>query len=284
MRLFDCFPFNNELDMLECRLVQFEDFPVYRHVLAEAAVDYQGHPKPLYYAENKERFAPWADRIIHVVADDLPDMTWAQPWARERTQRDSIAAGLADADMDDRLILADVDEIPNEAGMAAALGPDNAQLEMITCLFAVDWLWGALPTSVVVRAGDAYPVSGARGLLFRPKIPDAGHHLSWLGGQAGIAAKAEAHCHVECNDDIAAVNADDRMYREGVNPFVKVSSGRVVPGAIWLGGDPGAFPQLTPADVDETWPRYVRERRCPANWFRPREETQHDRAGMLQPD
>jgi hypothetical protein len=32
--------------------------------------------------------------------------------------------------------------------------------------------------------------------------------------------------------------------------------------------------KMLPVDVDATWPRWVYERRCPANWFRPREQEQ----------
>lgn len=32
----------------------------------------QDRPKPLYYAENKERFARFADKIIHVALDEDP--------------------------------------------------------------------------------------------------------------------------------------------------------------------------------------------------------------------
>lgn len=182
MRIFDTFLFRDELDLLECRLVQMENWPVYRHVLVESPLDHQGHPKPLYFYDNRERFAPWADRITHVIAD-LPER--ADPMSRTSGQlstarRDGWSAG--------------------------------------------------------------------------PEIHDAGHHLTWLGGQEGIAAKMAAHCHVECNEDLARGNAGDVFYQQGQNPFGKF----------------GYTEWMKPVDVDETWPRWVYERRCPPGWFRPR--------------
>lgn len=258
MKIWDTFLFRDELDMLECRLVQMDDWPVWRHVLVEARVDHQGHPKPLVYSENKERFAPWADRIVHVVADKLPEMGGASPLDREAAQRDATIRGLDGASQDDWLILADVDEIPNEVALAAVENRQRGVLEMTCCIFAVDWLWGSpLRTSVIREVRDVWPVSAARRdgwNAYRP-VPVAGHHLTWLGGRDGIAAKTAAHCHIECNPELAAGYDDDRFYHDGVNPFARFG---------WPSGS------LIPVDIDGTWPRWVRERRCPPGWFRPR--------------
>ena len=54
---------------------------------------FSGKPKPLYFAENTDRFSPWTRRITHVVADDMP--SGPDPWAREAHQRDAVIRGLA---------------------------------------------------------------------------------------------------------------------------------------------------------------------------------------------
>lgn len=254
MRIWDTFLFRDELDLLECRLVQMDDWPVYRHVLVEARVDHQGNPKPLWYAENRERFAPWKDQIIHVVAEDMPQ---ASPLEREGAQREAIGQGLTVVSSGDWVLLADVDEIPNRQLLAAVDAGTPGALMMTCCIFAVDWLWGRpLRTSALCRAGDVTSFAQARRSVSAggAEIPDAGHHLTWLGGQEAIAAKAQSHCHVELNPHLEAGKADDRFYREGQNPFGQFG---------WTG-------PLVPVDVDETWPRWVHERRCPAGWFRPR--------------
>jgi beta-1,4-mannosyl-glycoprotein beta-1,4-N-acetylglucosaminyltransferase len=63
----DAFPFHDELDILECRLVELYD-AVDWFVLVEADVTHQDRAKPSYYMENRERFAAWADKIIPVWA------------------------------------------------------------------------------------------------------------------------------------------------------------------------------------------------------------------------
>lgn len=264
MRIFDCLLFRGdgpEPDLLECRLMQMQDWPDCRHVIVEAAADHQGHPKPLVFAENRERYAPWADRITYVVAGELPGMTGADPFEREAVQRDATGRGLADADPDDWLVLADLDEIPGAEALRLVQDRQTGILEMTCCLFAVDWVWGPLRASVLCAAGSVTSCSATRraGWEWR-QFGGGGHHLSWLGGQAGVAVKTAAHCHTECNDDILAANSSDSLHRQGVNPFGRVRSGFTGPAA------------LAPVDIDATWPRYVWERRCPANWFRPRED------------
>lgn len=252
MRIWDTFLFRDELDLLECRLVQMENWPVWRHVLVESPLDHRGRPKPLHYYNNRERFAPWKERIVHVVADLPVD---ADPMDREAAQRDAIAGGMGDAEPGDWVILADVDEIPSGTVLGAINARQPGVLIMVCCIFAVDWLWGLpLGTSVITPYEAITSFSAARRGGGGIPIVGAGHHLTWLGGQPGIAAKTDSHCHVECNADLVAGNADNRFYRLGKNPF----------GRFGYSGD------LIPVDVDETWPRWVWERRCPPGWFRPR--------------
>lgn len=260
VRIFDTFLFNAELDMLECRLTELDAYPqIYRHVLVEAPADHQGHPKPLHYAENRERFSAWADRIIHVVAD-LPDQPYA--WYRERAQREQIRAGLerAGAGPGDEVIVADVDEIPSASAMeaVAGLGATIATFEMTCCIFAVDWLWPEpMKTSKAAPYGRIDSFERVReGYREEAVIPAAGFHLTWLGGPDAVRAKLAAHCHLECNENIEVALADpDSIYRRGHNPFVQ-----------WT-PEP-----LRATDVDGSWPVWVRERHCPPSWFRPRDK------------
>ena len=80
---WDLFMLCDELDMLELRLRELEDVPV-RHVITEATRDHHGRPKPLSYADNKERFASWADRIVYNVVTDLPAEGEVPPAWRRR--------------------------------------------------------------------------------------------------------------------------------------------------------------------------------------------------------
>jgi hypothetical protein len=54
MRIFDTFPFDGELDLLEHRLAETYDL-VDAFVLVEAAQTYSGAPKELTFAANRDR-------------------------------------------------------------------------------------------------------------------------------------------------------------------------------------------------------------------------------------
>lgn len=71
IKIYDVFAFFNELDLLEIRLNILDDYVDY-FVIVEATETFSGHPKPLYYSENKERYKKWSHKIIHCVVDTVP--------------------------------------------------------------------------------------------------------------------------------------------------------------------------------------------------------------------
>jgi hypothetical protein len=74
--IYDCFPFFNELELLEVRLNELDGL-VDKFVLVEATRTFAGQPKSLYFAENRDRFAafdigavpPFADETVPEVVD-----------------------------------------------------------------------------------------------------------------------------------------------------------------------------------------------------------------------
>lgn len=107
--IYDCFQFFNELDILKLRL-HIMNPVVDRFVISEATETFSGNPKPLYYEENKEMFAEFADKIIHVVVDDTPP---GYTHDRDTFQKNAVGRGLKDCTDDDIIIFSDLDEIPN---------------------------------------------------------------------------------------------------------------------------------------------------------------------------
>jgi len=261
--------FRDELDVLQMRLEAMDGWAV-THVLAEAPVTFLGVAKPAWYLRNRYRYLEWGRKIRRVeAATGLPEVPGEGMEAarfREHMQR-QVAWAVVDerADDSDIVLICDVDEIPSRAVLEWD-GPDVAAVDMRTCIYAVDWeCCGPLPpTCVVARAGYlrkrlrlfGHGLGDVRdGRAGYPLIPDGGWHLSWLGGPEAQAEKLlTASFH---RDDILASPEgasilDGRRYREGAV----------------AGGLP-----VKPVDVDSSWPAYVAERRCPANWFRPRQES-----------
>ncbi len=118
-RVYDCFTFFNELDVLDIRLAEL-DMLVDYFVIVESTRTFTAKPKPLYYAENRKRYDRYAHKIIHVVVDDLP-LDAPTHWIREWHQRDAILRGLSTARPDDRIIVSDCDEIPKPEALRQAL-------------------------------------------------------------------------------------------------------------------------------------------------------------------
>lgn len=246
--IWDCCMIRDELPMLQMRCEEMADYDV-RHVVVEAPVTHQGKSKPLHFAENQGRFRPWADRIVHIVAENLPDDP--NPWVREHAQRDHALAALVDAAPTDLVLIADVDEIPSRAALKAKPRPAVA-LQQHVCAFAVDWLGFRERTSVIALAGyvqEQRSLAKIRDLRATwPVIWNGGFHFTWIGGQEWCLGKLSAFCHTEATD----------IVRRGVE------SGDFIERGLWN------VAQLEPVEIDGRWPAMIRERRCPPEWYRPR--------------
>jgi beta-1,4-mannosyl-glycoprotein beta-1,4-N-acetylglucosaminyltransferase len=111
MKVYDCFNFFNEIDLLEIRLNELDDVVDY-FVIVESEKTHQNNPKPLYYQEisNDEKFIKFKNRIINIVVkgDEFKDDTWYN----EKHQFNRILDGLISAEDDDIIILGAADEIP----------------------------------------------------------------------------------------------------------------------------------------------------------------------------
>lgn len=125
-RLFDCFTFFNELDLLELRLLELDRL-VHRFVLVEAPQTFTGRPKPLHFTLNRGRFERFLPKIVHVVLEEFP-AGMASAWDREYHSRRGIMRGLTGAAPDDLVLISDVDEIPKPDILETALrSPGSAR-------------------------------------------------------------------------------------------------------------------------------------------------------------
>ncbi|MBJ7450302.1 MAG: hypothetical protein JHC93_08100 [Parachlamydiales bacterium] len=113
-KVFDCFIFFNELDILQIRLEEMYDQVDY-FVLVESSETFRGNFKPAYYHNNQHLFSKWADKIIYVYVPETYDSIDA--WDREFYQRNQILRGLNKASDDDIILISDVDEIVRSSDM-----------------------------------------------------------------------------------------------------------------------------------------------------------------------
>lgn len=227
MKVYDCFAFFNELDLLEIRLEElYEVVDVF--VLVEATKTFQGGPKPLYFRENSQRFAKWADKIRVITVDHYPSF-WAKfrkprPFDLDDHQKEQIRQGLHDAKPDDVVIVSDLDEIPMADKVRAyCQKPGIKVFEQRLYYYFLDLecnhfdLGGGSWKFQYNRAGRGY-WRGTVMLSFKDLktiqkarmergferantvvIEDGGWHFSYLGGIEKIIEKLQSYAHNEHN-------------------------------------------------------------------------------------
>jgi len=196
--IVDCFPFFRELDLLELRLRTLEDV-VDRFVIAEALTTHTGAPKPLYFAEHRERFARWNDRIVNLVDRGEPV---AEAWLNEWRQRDLLAEALTDLQPADLVVMSDVDEIP--APDRLGLRPQPGELLVFEqylsyyaanfrarerCLGSRAFLAGDFP-----RWGSMHEI---RRITEGTIVRNGGWHFTFLGDRENARTKLLSTPHVE---------------------------------------------------------------------------------------
>jgi beta-1,4-mannosyl-glycoprotein beta-1,4-N-acetylglucosaminyltransferase len=119
MKIFDCFIYNGEDELLDIRLNELDSYVSY-FVLVESNISFSGIKKS--YSFNSNKFKKFKHKIRYVPVQDgqakyQNKNYWpffkAVQWQREFFCRNSILDGLYDAQDEDYVLLSDIDELPN---------------------------------------------------------------------------------------------------------------------------------------------------------------------------
>lgn len=184
--VIDTIPFFNELDILEIRLEELYDV-VDRFVLQESTLTFSNQPKPLYFQENRERFARFKSKLETHVLDYFDGAPRDNPMAFDNWQKGHLLRRV-DASNTDWIILADTDEIVS-AEMTKGLWewPGKCLIpEMVLCCHwlncrRLDFTWRLakiLPFWELELA--EFNAAIIRGNQNHPRIPNAGWHFTSL--------------------------------------------------------------------------------------------------------
>ncbi len=213
-KIYDCFIFSNELDLLEIRLNTLKDVVDY-FVIVESTETFSGKDKELYFLNNKERFTAFMDRIIHVVVDDMPKD--AHRWERELYQRNAIMRGLTNCSPDDIIIISDVDEIPAPDKILHSFTGDPIALKQRLYYYFLNCEAQKQANGpVMLRFKDLLSPQWARDQRERLRtIEDGGWHFSYLGGIEAIKRKIESFAHSEY--DTPYFKSYRRLYEKVLN-------------------------------------------------------------------
>jgi len=250
MKIYDCFPFYNELDLLDLRFEELYDH-VDHFVIVEATTTFQSKPKELFFNNNKDRYAKYLDKVIHVIVDDAPGDPNA--WVNDIFQRNSIIHGLVDADPDDICIIGDADEIlrpeiidhmrdnPKDVmGFRTPYFNFKLNYMLTNCPRGEQYcVWIVACRRKFLTEPDAF--RGTRWNLNRLPLgyeddtirmyEHAGWHFTYLGDTEFIKNKIRSFAHTELNNDQVLNNIDvDAMMARGVGfnpqdprPFTSVA-------------------------------------------------------------
>lgn len=267
--VYDCFQFFNELDILKIRLNVLAPI-VDKFVISEATETFSGLKKPLYYEENKELFAEFQDKIIHVVVDDTPQ---GDTHYRDTFQKNAVTRGLEGCKDEDIVIFSDLDEIPNPDKIREIL--QNFQEDKIYhfaqrlfyCYLNMEEVSGSL----LSYAGEFEGVEHKKwigtkmcsykllreqnlklGELRFPerkeigiRVEDGGWHFGYMGGHGEkdikkrVQEKVVSAAHQEYNSKHVLSNVTDQI-KDGKDIF-------------------GRNAQFVRCEIDDSFPQYIRE-------------------------
>jgi beta-1,4-mannosyl-glycoprotein beta-1,4-N-acetylglucosaminyltransferase len=139
MKIFDCFPFFDELLLLDMRLYYLMD-SVKKFVLVEGTYSHQGLKKKLFFEENKSEFKKYKNKIIHIIVDDYPlhNHDTHSEFIYDYHTRNGIAKGLnGNCASSDVVMISDVDEFPDKKKFALFNG-NITVFKMITFYFKIN--------------------------------------------------------------------------------------------------------------------------------------------------
>jgi beta-1,4-mannosyl-glycoprotein beta-1,4-N-acetylglucosaminyltransferase len=249
MKIYDCFQFFNELDLLEIRLELLYDIVDY-FVIAEANQTHANHQKPSYFLENKHLFEKYMDKIIHV-KDDFPSnignvllskrsednpyniqynsilnifndkethLKSDQNFARDYFQRDFIKLGLLNCEPNDIILVSDLDEIPHPEIVKSIV--NNKQVNHVVLMDSHNFYINNLQQtnwfgtfSIYYSDINGFALSRLREKSSKEfiRIDNGGWHLSFMGGADRIKEKIKCYSHQEYNNDWVLSSIEDKI-------------------------------------------------------------------------
>ncbi len=206
-KVYDCFIFFDELELLEVRLNELADV-VDKFVLVEMAETFQGNKKRFIFKENQHLFEKFSDKIIYIKLSDR--LVTPSPWVREAFQRNQIMRGLSECNDEDIILISDADEIVR-CDAVAKIKEALKQYSFVRCkqrtfrfylnmetrpwcgTFAV--LFKYLKQADIDQLRKLYIHKQPPASLLFFDLPNAGWHFSSVGGLERFKTKLESYAH-----------------------------------------------------------------------------------------
>lgn len=228
-KIYDCFLFFNELELLEIRLNELYDH-VDHFVLVEATESFRGRPKPLYYRDHQHLFQKYAPKIIHVVLDE--PLSTDDLWAREAFQRNQILRGLKKCRPNDLILISDLDELIRGEDVQRFLAPLKNETALAVSAhqrfyrmylnrrhkFTPFWIGTVATTFEYLRRTSPENLRCSRFTF--PLVEDVGWHFTGVGGLKRFVEKIENFSHAPSED--TPENKDPQKIYEGLDAHLVI--------------------------------------------------------------
>jgi len=229
-KIYDCFLFFNELEVLQIRLDELYESVDY-FVIVESVETFRGNPKPLIFSNNQHLFKKYADKIIHVALHERQETQ--NPWDREHYQRAQISRGLTDCKDDDIIMISDADEFINHNCLEQLIYTlENDPTHRIYCGLTMyryflnrwdapctPWVGTCLIAYGKLKHTNADHVRSEKGNLTTfAYINDCGWHFTSMGGLERFITKIESFSHAE--SDVPLNKDPVKMRRESSKQFL----------------------------------------------------------------
>ena len=204
--------FFNELELLELRLMTLNEVVNY-FVLVESNLSQTGNKKDFLFEKNQKLFKKYLDKIIYVKVEDTPVLDRSKDaWAIENFQRDCISRGLANAKDGDKVIISDLDEIPDPNKLMLVINSNDPVTfsqhlfyYFVNCLNARR-IWNG-PVITPFKNMDSPQVLRGRKLRYK-KVKNGGWHYSYMGGLDRIKSKLNNLSDAFMRIDLVGDDAD----------------------------------------------------------------------------
>lgn len=243
IKIYDCFTFFDEMDLLELRFSILEKVVDF-FVIVESNYTFSGKPKPYNFQNCSQRYKKWLSHIIYLPITQNPANYFFNPkieefsiadgaWQMEFQQRNMISFIRNRVNDNDLILIGDVDEVPNPNLVKKMKLPD------CPVVFRMAFHYYYLNCKNVGKEpwwNGTIALSGEQFQLFDPQtirnnrfdykaVENAGWHFSYLGGIQQIRKKIISFAHRELNmshlveENFIAQrvkNAEDIFYRPGM--------------------------------------------------------------------
>lgn len=271
MKIYDCFNFYNELDILELRLNILYDYVDY-FVVVESDVTHSGLPKQFFFEENKERFFKFLDKIINFKVYDTPNDYVNLPktndiqlnkiynyiktqknrfnihtqldYGRDFFQKECIRRALINCNNEDIIIYSDADEIPNpniilnldklELNNNLYRLNQNMYVYYINLLKERNWYGSRMGKYGIIKNLSLNELRGDNTLSI--PIENGGWHFSFMGGKDMVKNKLLTYSARDMVNQNVIESIDNNM-NNNIDPFFRS--------------------RLDLVEVDESYPSYL---------------------------